>query len=98
MNVSSAFIESGSSALRELLLQDIAQQQVLANFHGHSHRPVRCTDSVGSVSIINPKPLRDGYFSVVRLMRDEGRNGRWVVAGSDFGCVALSADLSQERL
>eukprot|EP00026_Physarum_polycephalum_P014189 Phypoly_transcript_14677.p1 GENE.Phypoly_transcript_14677~~Phypoly_transcript_14677.p1 ORF type:complete len:287 (+),score=22.88 Phypoly_transcript_14677:112-972(+) len=74
-------IQSGSKALRSLLLEPAMQKRIMLNIHGHTHHALGMT-RLGKMFILNPGSLRTGHFGILSLRKLP--EGRWQINGAEF--------------
>ncbi len=55
----------GSKSIREFILRE----KPLLSLHGHIHE-ARGMDNLGSTIVVNPGPLRNRYYSIIKLKND----------------------------
>lgn len=91
-------IESGSTAVRELLLAPEVQGRAVAAVHGHTHAGVGSTH-LGATRVVNPGSLRFGRsYAMLRFVRS-GR--RWRLLGVEhhtLGHCAAPTDGGHDQL
>ena len=89
--------ETGSFALYEHLSQRLQKQNgpagfidtdIFLNIHGHAHHSQGLA-RIASLPVINPGPMRDGFFSVLELERkvSRGLEMKWHLRKAEFGSL-----------
>jgi Icc-related predicted phosphoesterase len=80
MQFKNMWVYMGSKTLQEFLKKN--NKEILMNIHGHSHGAQGMHKDLNRIPVVNPGPLVEGKFAVLKLKRDF--NDEWIMTKIEF--------------